>query len=161
MLLKSLVQASNLFGNGICNNPDGSDRRSTCGQSSEPEKPSILVGVSSNVVVSRKLDRVDNLSMNFRKVSRGGWPITCTAMKSPIISPKTLDQLSSFFSDCSTLNSISSDFAAAGIKCNEDYEPPTSGQRRYRVSLLYQTLDLTKLEISRDADHLEHGKPII
>lgn len=90
------------------------------------------------------VDKTPNLSTVFRQVSRRRRPITCITMKAPIISQKTIDHLTSFFSSCSTLNSIRDEFTAVGIECDWDYDPKMSGQRKSLAYQYLETLDLTK-----------------
>ena len=61
-------------------------------------------------------------------------------MPEPIISGKTRNEFCDYYVG-TTLRVIREAFDAGGVRCNLEYEPPTSGQRRTLVEQYYQTVD--------------------
>ncbi len=61
-------------------------------------------------------------------------------MPEPIISGKTRNEFREYYVGTS-LREIQDAFDGGGVRCNLEYEPPTSGQRRTLVEQYYQTVD--------------------
>ncbi len=64
-------------------------------------------------------------------------------MATELISKKTREELREYFVG-TTLRIIESEFDAADVPYDGDYDPPVSGQRRSLVEQYYHAIDFTK-----------------
>lgn len=64
-------------------------------------------------------------------------------MKKPIISAKTRTEFREYFVQTKVMRTITEAFDAAGVRCDLDYFPETTGSRRTLVEQYYHTVDWT------------------